>query len=171
MGRGEAGAEGAGMTAVAGRLEIVPTTIKAANRTVAQWHRHCRPVQGALWAHAVERDGALVGVAIVGRPARMAQDGRTCAILRVTTDGTYNACTKLYGACRRVAKAMGYKRIRTHNLKSESGASLRAAGFRPIREIAANQSHSRPSRHRYDRDIFGVPLAPEEEKIAWECLL
>jgi hypothetical protein len=35
----------------------------------------------------------------------------------------------LYGASRRVARALGYKRVYTYSLPEEGGASLRAAGF------------------------------------------
>ena len=45
------------------------------------------------------------------------------------TDGTYNACSMLYGACCRVAKEMGYKKIITYILESENGASLKASNF------------------------------------------
>ena len=44
-------------------------------------------------------------------------------------DGTYNACSKLYGACTRIARDMGYKRVITYTLLSECGTSLKASGF------------------------------------------
>ena len=72
----------------------------------------------------------LCGVAICGRPvARYLDDGLTLEILRCCTDGTDNACSKLYGACCRIGFDMGYERIVTYTLATESGASLRAAGF------------------------------------------
>ena len=74
--------------------------------------------------------GALVGVATCGRPVgRHFDDGITCEITRVCTDGTRNACSMLYGACCRIAKEMGYDRIITYTLQSEDGASLKAANF------------------------------------------
>ena len=48
---------------------------------------------------------------------------------RLCTDGTRNACSMLYGACIRVAKAMGYKKVITYTLESENGASLKASNF------------------------------------------
>lgn len=36
----------------------------------------------------------------------------------------------LYGACCRIAKAMGYKKIITYILQSETGTSLKASQFR-----------------------------------------
>lgn len=153
-------------------VEIVPTSIKAANKVVGLWHRHNRPVQGGLFAVAVERDGVLCGVAIVGRPiARKSQDGRTCEILRVATDGAYNACTKLYGACCRAAKALGYRRVHTKTLLSEPGASLRAAGFVEIGETPDGKDWDRAGRRRVTVDLFGQEQTPTEGKRRWERIL
>lgn len=93
------------------------------------YHRHSRPTVGHKFSVGVA-DDELRGVAIVGRPvSRHLDDGTTLEITRVCTDGTPNACSMLYGACRRAAKAMGYARILTYTLPNEGGASLRAAGF------------------------------------------
>lgn len=60
-------------------------------------------------------------------------DGRWRSIVFAqTTDGTRNACSMLYAAAWRAAKAMGYKRLVTYILDSENGASLRAAGWKCI---------------------------------------
>ena len=40
-----------------------------------------------------------------------------------------NACSKLYGACVRIAREMGYSKVITYILASEDGASLRASNF------------------------------------------
>ena len=41
----------------------------------------------------------------------------------------HNACSKLYGACVKVAKDMGYERVITYILDSENGASVLASNF------------------------------------------
>jgi len=75
-------------------------------------------------------DGALAGVAIVGRPvSRYLDDGLTLEVTRLCTDGTKNACSFLYGAAWRAAKALGYKKIITYTLATETGASLKATGW------------------------------------------
>ena len=141
-------------------LRATPITIKAANALVAQWHRHHKPTQGGLWAVAVALDGRVVGVAIVGRPmARMLQDGTTCEVTRVATDGTPHACSKLYGLVRSIAQKMGYQRILTYTLESEPGTSLFAAGWKDDGP-AGGGSWSRPSRERTDK-------APLERKRRW----
>jgi len=75
-------------------------------------------------------------------------DGATVEILRIATDGARNACSMLYGACRRVARALGYSRVITYTLPDEGGASLRASGF-VFDGDAGNASkawHNRPGR-------------------------
>jgi hypothetical protein len=111
-------------------LRMIPVTHKAANEFVRRLHRHSRPTLGAVFCLGVGDDD-LRGVAIVGRPvARHLDDGASLEILRVATDGTRNACSMLYGACRRIARDMGYARVLTYTLPDEGGASLRAAGFK-----------------------------------------
>lgn len=112
-------------------LEIRPIVLREANSYVAQHHRHNIPTVGNKFSLACYDNERLCGVAITGRPiARKLDDGLTIEILRVCTDGTYNACSKLYGACARVAKEMGYRRIITYTLQSEIGTSLKASGFK-----------------------------------------
>lgn len=55
----------------------------------------------------------------------------------------------LYGAAARAAKAMGYDRIITYILDSESGASLKAAGYQMEAESKGG-SWDRSGRERVD---------------------
>ena len=79
----------------------------------------------------------------------------TLEVTRLCTDGTRNACSFLYGACARAVFALGFKRIGTYILKSETGASVVAAGWRLIGETPG-RSWSVPSRPRVDTH----PLEP-----------
>ncbi|MEG8029387.1 XF1762 family protein [Sphingomonas aerolata] len=99
---------------------------------VLDHHRHQRWVSGFLWLHGLAGEGgALVGIAVVGRPGAGArQDGVTKEVARLCTDGEPNGCSMLYGAARRAATAKGDRRGLTYILASEPGASLRAAGWR-----------------------------------------
>lgn len=143
-------------------LCVVPCTISDALAFVEQHHRHHRPPRGALFAVAVAVGQNVRGVAIAGRPvSRGLQDGWTVEITRVATDGARNACSMLYGACRRAALALGYKRVVTYTLVAESGASLRAAGFRVVADVRG-RSWSCPSRPRVDRH-------PLQAKLRWEA--
>lgn len=141
-------------------LSIVPVTISDALSFVAQHHRHNAAPQGALFAVGCG-ETEIRGVAIVGRPvSRVLQDGWTVEITRCCTDGARNACSMLYGACRRAAIALGYKRVVTYTLATETGASLRAAGFRVVADTRG-RSWSCPSRPRVDK-------APLQNKLRWE---
>lgn len=112
------------------RVRQARVELREANAFVATLHRHHKPVRGHRWSVGAEKDGALVGVAICGRPVARATDQKHVAeILRCCTDGTSNACSFLYGVCARVAKDLGFSRIGTFILAEEDGISLRAAGY------------------------------------------
>ncbi len=114
-------------------LEIVPMTLREANAYVEQHHRHHGPVAGQKYSIGLSDGEKIVGVAIVGRPvSRHLDDGWTLEVNRLCTNGTKNACSMLYAAAWRAAKAMGYKRLVTYILESENGASLRAAGWKCV---------------------------------------
>lgn len=142
----------------------MPCELSEANEFVRQHHRHHRPVVGHRFSVAVaDQGGAVRGVAIVGNPrARMLDDEWTLEVYRVATDGFPNACSALYGACRRATFALGYRTLITYTLASESGTSLRAAGWRCIGE-AGGGSWSCPSRPRVDKH-------PLQGKIKWSVV-
>jgi len=111
-------------------LILTTVSLADANAFVASKHRHHKPVRGHKFSIGCVADGALAGVAIVGRPvSRYLDDGLTLEVTRLCTDGTKNACSFLYGAAWRAAKALGYKKIITYTLATETGASLKAAGW------------------------------------------
>ena len=143
-------------------LRIVPTTLREANAFVKARHRHHDPTRGCILVLACAEDERVTGVAIVGRPsARLAQDGYTAEVTRVCTDGTYNACSILYAAAWRAARAIGYLKLITYTLREEGGASLKAAGWRCIGE-AGGGSWSRKDRPRVDTH-------PLQTKMRWEA--
>ena len=104
--------------------------LKDANDFVEQYHRHHKQSRGHRFSLACYENDILRGVAIVGRPvARNFDYTKVLEITRLCTDGTYNACSFLYSACKRAAKSLGYERIITYILESEPGASLKASGY------------------------------------------
>lgn len=128
------------------RLALCPVRLEEANAFVAEHHRHHKPVVGHKFSLGATLAGQLVGVAIVSRPlSRMRDDGRTLEVSRLCADGTRNACLFLYGASARAFFALGYRRIGTYILASESGASLVATGWRLLGERGGGQ-WDRPSR-------------------------
>jgi hypothetical protein len=144
-------------------LALCPMTLGEARAFVDSHHRHHRAPVGGLFAIGAmhEAEGGVVAVAIIGRPiARALADDFTAEVTRLCSDGTRNACSLLYGAAWRACRAMGYRRLVTYTLASESGESLRAAGWRIVGEVR-KESWSRPSRPRVDR-------YPLQVKLRWE---
>lgn len=111
---------------------IVPISLTKANEMVFGKHRHNGPLR-SFFTFAVglaDDKGILRGAAIVGHPStRKYEDGATLEVRRVVTDGVRNGNSKLYGACASVSRALGYRRLITYTLPSESGASLRATNW------------------------------------------
>jgi hypothetical protein len=153
------------MTAQPGqqKLTVIPLTLKDACAVVDRLHRHHKRPQGHKWSHGViDEDRRWRGVAVVGRPvARFFDDGFTVEVTRVATDGTPNACSALYGAAWQKAKVDHYRAI-TYTQDGESGASLRAAGWKPVAELSPRRGWDTPSRRRSDRGTDGVA------RILWE---
>lgn len=146
------------------KLATVPITLEEANEFVRRHHRHHKPVVGHKFSIGAAIGDEIVGVAIVGRPvSRRRDDGLTLEVTRLCTDGSKNACSFLYGASWRAARALGFKRIGTYTTPEEGGASLRAAGWRLIAETPG-RSWSVPSRPRVDTHPLG-------QKSLWEAAI
>ena len=143
-------------------LRLVPITRSEAFEHVQRHHRHHKPPAGSVFQIAVADDtDEIVGVVIVGRPvSRMLDDGWTLEVNRCCTNGSRNACSMLYGAAWRAAKALGYKKVVTYTLPEEGGASLRGAGWTLVGE-AGGGSWSRKARPRVD-------MHPLQVKFKWE---
>ena len=104
---------------------LIPVSLAEANAFVAQHHRHHKPVTGHKFSIGCTADGQLVGVAIVGRPvSRYLDDGQTLEVNRLCTDGTKNACSMLYAAAWRAARAMGYRKMITYILETSLQMTL-----------------------------------------------
>ena len=96
-------------------LTLIPISLKEANAFVAAHHRHHKPVTGHKFSIGCAAEGRLVGVAIVGRPvSRYLDNGLTLEVTRLCTTGEKNACSMLYSAAARAAKAIGYRKIITY---------------------------------------------------------
>ena len=146
------------------RLQVIPVTLREANEFVANFHRHNKPIQGGRFAIGAVNDGDMVGVAIVGRPVSATlQDSLTAEVTRVCViDGApKNTCSFLYGRCWRIWQQMGGERMITYTLQSESGASLRGAGWNIIADVKPT-SWDRKARPREWQPIYG------QLKFRWE---
>jgi hypothetical protein len=93
-----------------------------ANAFVERLHRHHGRIQGHRFSIGAVKGGELVGVIVVGRPVGGQHQNDW-------TDGTKNTCSFLYAAAARASAELGFLRIQTYVLDSETGISLRAAGW------------------------------------------
>lgn len=143
-------------------LNLQPVTYREACAFIDAHHRHHLPPQGWKFGIAVNDGETVVGVVTVGRPvSRHVDDGWTAEVTRCCClPGHRNAASMLYGAARRAAWAMGYRRLVTYTLASEAGMSLRAAGYREVGRCRGG-SWNVPSRPRVQR-------APTCAKTLWE---
>lgn len=99
----------------------------------------------------------------------MLDDGATVEILRICTIGHESACTRLYGALCRAAKALGFRRAITYTLACELGTSPKAAGFAVVAQVPA-RDWSTASRPRQP-DLWGNQRAAVGNKLRWERVL
>lgn len=153
------------------RLTVVPLTLREANDYVASFHRHNGRTarNGGKFAIGASYDNALVGVAIVGNPISATfMDGFTAEVLRacVGPDAPRNCNSFLYGACWRIWQAMGGLRLVTYTLQTESGASLRGAGWRIVGQVRPTEpgwrKHDHLDNQRSWQPVMGQP------KLRWE---
>ena len=146
-------------------------TLAQARRYVAEHHRHNEPPIGHRFSIGLRRGDALVGVVIAGHPiARKADDGRTLELVRLTTEGDRNACSRLYSAACRAAFAMGYRRVITYTLEDEPGSSLRASGFTEdgLTEAHDGWKHGDGAHNAAFRPrLFDPPKMPTGPKRRW----
>ena len=138
------------------KLRITPVTLREAASFVEKHHRHLRAPVGGIFAIGISLGQEVVGVAVTGRPvARMLADGYTVEVTRLCVlDDKKNACSMLYSACWRAARAMGYRRLITYNRDDETGISLQAAGWKVLGRTKDHQWNT-PSRPRVASEAAG----------------
>lgn len=148
-------------------VHAVPIMQAEALAFVANFHRHNKPPCGSMLQVGASDGARLVGVAIAGLPvSRVLMDGATLEVTRccVLDDAPKGSCSFLYAALWRAARALGWRRLVTYTLASESGASLRGAGWRVVAELPARsdaqQWTNRPGREW--QPVVG------QQKLRWE---
>lgn len=149
----------------------MPITLRKANDFVDLHHRHSGRTarNGGKFAISCVYEGALIGVAIVGNPLSATyMDGFTAEVLRVCVvpGAKTGACSFLYARCWQAWRAMGGTRMVTYTLQTESGVSLKAAGWRIVAEVAPHKAWHRKQKMdglpRLDQEIYAQP------KLRWE---
>ena len=151
------------------KLRAVPCDLSEANEFVANFHRHNKPVVGARFSVGASDGERLVGIAICGRPVSRHQQaaGGTAEVTRccVLIDAPKGTCSFLYACCWRAWRAMGGDRLITYTLQTESGASLRGAGWTVSHELAGATGAAWTNRAgREWQPVTG------QAKICWEVM-
>lgn len=124
------------------RIEHCVIPFKEACEFVALHHRHHKPPQGHKFSIGAKINGTLVGIIIVGRPvARNEDNGFTLEVTRLCTLQQKNINSFLLGKAAAAVKALGYKKLITYTLDSESRISPAAAAFQPVAEIQGRLWH------------------------------
>jgi len=143
--------------------KFAPIELKDANRFIAQFHRHNKPVVRAKFQIGLMKDEELIGVGVVGRPiARMLSDGKTVEVLRTCIkEGYPNACSMMYARLKRISELLGYEKVITYTLQKESQSSLKALGASIVAEVKP-QDWDRKDRRRTTQPVY------KEPKYRWE---
>lgn len=145
-------------------LALVPATFDDAEEFCLRYHRHHLPSVGHKFSigATIVPSGQMYAVITVGRPvARGNQDGWTLEATRLTVDSCPNACSMLYSAAWRAARALGWRRLVTYTLATEPGTSLIAAGWKVVGEVKG-RSWDCETRPRVDKH-------PTLDKLCWEA--
>ena len=145
-------------------IKAVPLSLKDAIAYIDTNHRHHNAAKIDKYRVGAEVDGELVGVVQVGRPlSRYLDDGETLEVLRLCTNGEKDVCSFLYSRAARIAREMGYKKIITYILDTESGTSLKASGWKCEVKSTGGGEWSSPSRPREMMEAQ-VSIFPQREK-------
>lgn len=148
-------------------------TQKEANGFILAHHRHHGKIIGAILCLGCFVGGELVGVATVGRPSgRKFNYREVTEVTRLGTFGTKNACSKLYSACARIAKDMGFVKIITYTGRDEDGASLKASGWFLEDDNCGGTEWNGRSRQRIVMHLFGeTEKYPPIKRKRWAKIL
>lgn len=142
----------------------VPIELKDAQNYINKFHRHHQAAHRDKFRIAAMDDGEIVGVVQVGRPvSRILDDGHTLEVLRLCTTGEKDVCSFLYSRAARIAKEMGYTKIITYILESETGTSLKASGWKLEADGVGGSDWNVPSR---PREVIATQMSlfPEKQK-------
>lgn len=156
---------------MAKEFRTIPLTLKEANEFVDLHHRHNKRCQGHKFSIGCIKNDELIGVMIAGRPlARKLDDKLTLEVLRlcIKSPAPKNACSFLYNKCWNIWIQMGGKKVITYTLTSESGSSLKGAGWKIeniTKPLSKNAKGWETRNNRKKQDIY------YREKFRWgKCL-
>ncbi len=152
-------------------MNIIPITLREANDFVEAFHRHNGRTSrnGGKFAIGLSHLDELVGVSIVGNPLSASfMDGFTAEVLRTCTNekAPKGSVSKLYAASWNVWQAQGGNKLITYTLTTESGSSLKGAGWKIVAQSEGLKNGTNwnkgKSNYRKWQSIYG------QQKFRWE---
>ena len=156
-------------------INIKPVSIKNANEFIKTYHRHHRPTSrnSGRWALAAyDNENELIGVAIASNPVSATyMDGITLEVTRlcVKENAQKGTASFLLSKCCRIRKEMGGSRIITYTLESESGSSLKGAGWNLVGHV---KPHNRwIEKSKYDGKARDKLEIYQLSKYRWEKVI
>ena len=123
------------------------------------------------FAIGAEVGGAVAGVVIVGNPvARALNDGHTCEVTRLATpaNAVPHVASRLLGAARRAALAMGFRRIVSYTRADEPGTCYRAAGWRQVATVKGRAWDNASKPGRWLPGLY-EPTTEVVDRVRWEA--
>jgi len=153
-------------------MRTVPITQREAKKFIRLHHRHNRELRGSKVCVGLQADKhlTLTGVLVVGRPkARAYDDGLTAEVTRTCVIDCKNANSFLYGVARKLSTLLGYRRLITYTREGESGASLKAAGFKLIATRKPRKNWANSSVKL--KELRDAGAEEYVTRYLWECLL
>ena len=140
----------------------VPMELKDAQNFINAHHRHHQASHRDKFRIEASDGKNIIGVIQVGRPiSRALDDGHTLEVLRLCTTGEKDVCSFLYSRAARIAKEMGYEKIITYILETESGTSLKASGWKKEADGVGGSDWNVPSR---PREVIATQISLFDEK-------
>lgn len=151
-------------------LVLRPCSRSDARKAVADWHSHHEPHVGELFAVKALVDGAIVAVAVVGRPVSPVLDQAGAwevTRLAVGPDAPHCTASKLLGCVWRIARAYDVRRMASYTRVDEDGTCYRAAGWVAV-ELVEGRPHT--TGNRAARWLPGMyePSTEIVDRVRWE---
>lgn len=149
---------------------VRPISRSQAREGVRLWHSHHKPHVGETLALGGFVGGALVAVAVVGRPVAPAlDDGDTWEVTRLAVgpDAPHCAASKLLGHCWRAAKGAGLQRLVSYTRADEDGTCYRAAGWVRTARVRGRGWTSGNKRSRWLPGLY-EPSTEVVDRLRWE---
>lgn len=150
-------------------IELRPLTRDGANAAIKQWHSHHKPVRSHRFAIGAYVGEVLVGAVIVGNPiaAALAADPCVGEVLRLVTNRHPHVASRLLGAARRAAQAMGYRKLISYTREDELGTCYRAAGWQAVARVDGEAWNHGNKAHRWLPGLY-VPTTEVVDRVRWE---